>query len=179
MSINRRAFFKAAAAAPIAATFAVNGSAAAATVAAPTLGVAPAAFEYPWVWRLSLDGGETYIEDFDSREQALEYAASYEGAIVAECKSQDFDLRIDFDDLYSAMEGRNQDNIGEGEFIEPTREQEFELENAVNAVISAWAERHKINRTAWLFAGVRNEIKVSAPPVTALSADTPANRGEG
>ena len=154
---------------------------------------------YPWVWRMSTDGGYTFNDEYASKDEACAALAKMgyssatpippqntdsddapsglfqhfktdspkmvgheEHAVIAECKCQDFDLRINANDLIESMANNNDDRIGEGDFINPTPEQEKELEDSVNAVISAWAEKHDINQTSWTFAGVRNQIRATA-----------------
>jgi hypothetical protein len=159
MTISRRAFVKTAGAAATVAIPAV----AAVEPTAMVDGVAglAAAPKHPFKWWVSVDG-ETYHDQCETREEAVEIAKGYGKATIAECRQADFDLRITDDDIYSVLEAANEEAIGDGDFIEWTREQGEELEREVNAVISAWAARHNINRTAWLFGAVRNEEKIVA-----------------
>ncbi|WP_018265506.1 hypothetical protein [Methylosinus sp. LW4] len=161
--VSRRAF--------LGATATVAGAAALPTAAAAEqiaslAGVAPLKpiSEYPFRWWVSFDGGEVFTEDFKTREEAIAYAEASGGGTIAECQQRDFDLYLTDDDIFEALHGHNEDAIGEGEFIEWTAEQGRELEREVNAVIAAWAERHKINSTAWQFAAVRNSEKIEGLP---------------
>ena len=179
MDIDRRALFRGAgmAAAAVAAGLSVAGRATTATATlVDGVGAATKA-QYPYVWWLSRDGGEEFIETFASKEEALA-ALAMEGdgcdAVIAECQQQDFDLRVSDDDLFEAMQSSNEEAIGEGEFIEWTPEQGAELEREVNAVIKAWAARHKINRHAWQFADTRNHIRATDLPAAKITADAAA-----
>lgn len=160
--VSRRAFLGAAAAA--AGTAAVPTAAAAEQIAS-LAGVAPlqpiaAAPAYPFRWWVSFDGGEVFSDDFATREEAVAYAEGSGGGMNAECQQGDFDLDLRADDIYEALRENNEEAIGEGDFIDWPLEQGQELEREVNAVIAAWAERHKINRTAWLFAATRNHEEI-------------------
>lgn len=160
--MNRRSFFKA-----ISAVTAACGMPAKAAFVGPLVGatfVAPEA-TYPWTWMISLDGGYTFDNyEFKNKDAAVAYMAKLpeyeqEDAVVAECKQQDFDLRINFDWLLDYLRDQNADQIGDGDFISVSDEQGEELEQEVNAVIEAWAVRHNLYRTAWTFAGTRNHIR--------------------
>ncbi|WP_245291607.1 hypothetical protein [Methylosinus sp. R-45379] len=120
---------------------------------------------------MSLDRGDSYSEEFETREQAAAVARGYGGATIAECQEQDFDLTIDFDDIHELLYCRNETQIGEGDFITCTREQGDELAREINATIDAWTERHRINRTAWTFGAVRNEEYINPPKETEASAN--------
>jgi len=142
-------------AAPVGATPAVNDLLAAAMHPIKPLP------ELPWRWWISNDG-ETFHTDEDSRDAILRHA-ELDGGHIIEARQKWFDLYVDGDDLYSAMEGHNETEIGEGDFISPTDEQLKELADAVNRVISAWADKHKLNEVAWQFGETRNRELVSPP----------------
>ncbi len=123
---------------------------------------------FPWTWRISTDGGYEFTEEYASKDEAIAALLHYDyndtNVVIAECKEQEFDLRITGDEIIDLMLNNNEDIIGEGEFISVTPEQEKELEDAVNAAISAWDKKHGINTTAWQFAGTRNHIRATDLP---------------
>jgi hypothetical protein len=162
-TVSRRDFMRAAAAASTAAALPATAAADQLLSISGVAGNLKPAAEYPFDWWVSCDGGEVYRERFATREAAVECARRYGGAAIAECRQQDFDLTIDDDELYELMQSRNEERIGDGDFVEWTREQGEELAREVNAVIAAWAERHKINRPAWTFAEVRNFEEIAPP----------------
>ena len=160
--MDRRSFFKA-----IGAVAAACGLPVKAATPTATLGAAMKP-GYPWTWMLSLDGGYTFDDHmgFTSKDEALTMMsglADYDrdDAVIAECKQQDFDLRINFDWLLDYLRDQNDDLIGEGDFISVSDEQGEELEREINAVIEEWATRHNLYRTAWTFAGTRNHVRAA------------------
>lgn len=158
-SLSRRFFLKAGSIAAAIGLLPTTSSA-----AAPVAGqrAVAAAKAYPFRWCVSFDGGELFSADFDTKEEAIAYAQSCRGGgLIAECRQQDFDLRISGDMLYDLLQDANYDLIGEGDFIDATREQLGELEDAVNRVIHEWACKHKVNRTAWQFGEVRNREEIA------------------
>ena len=166
VDLNRRKFLQsgslgvAAASLPVAAATVTlaQGTALLGEAAAPL--AVKTVVKYPFRWWVSHDG-ETYFDECETREEAVAIAANYRGgALIAECQQQDFDLRIDGWGLYELMQESNSELIGEGDFIDASSEQIDELENAVNAVIAAWAEKHRLNRAAWQFAETRNKEKI-------------------
>lgn len=112
---------------------------------------------------MSFDGGEIFYDEFATREEAVAYAEDCGGGTIAECQQRDYNLYITDDDIYEAMRGHNEEAIGEGDFVEWSAEQGEELARKVNAVIAAWAEKHKINRTAWQFAATRDRETIEPP----------------
>ena len=158
--MDRRSFFKAIGAVAAACGMPVKAAPAA------TLGAALKA-EYPWTWMLSLDGGYTFDDmGFTSKDEALTMMSGLsdydrDGAVIAECKQQDFDLRMNFDCLLDTLRDQNDDLIGEGDFISVSDEQGEELEREINAVIEAWATRNNLYRTAWTFAGTQNHVRAA------------------
>ena len=153
MKSSRRSFLKGAAAIPVVAAVGVGGAIEAATPA-----VAAAVPAYPFQWWFSYDGGELFTENFDTKEAALAFLKHEGEGMIAECQQQDFDLRLDAYDILERLSEGNEELIGEGEFIEPNKEQMADLENSVNAAIDAWAIRNKISLTAWTFGEVRNQV---------------------
>ena len=128
---------------------------------APAVAVpAAAAPSYPWQWWFSYDGGDVYTEWFETKEEAIEHARNSGGGLVAECQQQDFHLRVEGDTILEILDGQNEEAIGEGDGIECTSEQADDLGKTVSDAIEAWAQKHKINLTAWTFGGVRNKIEV-------------------
>lgn len=149
-----------------------GGAAAVAAVAAPyVLGaeaavaveIAPAAVAaaYPWEWWFSYDG-YNYCENFKSKESALKYLKYTGEGMIGECQQQDFDLTIDACEILERLQESNEDTIGEGDFLDYTREQENDLGEMLTRTLEAWVRKHKIKTTAWTFGGVRNEIKAEA-----------------
>jgi hypothetical protein len=112
------------------------------------------------------DGGEVYHTDCNTREEAIEVAKQYGGGLIAECQQQDFDLGLTGDDIIECLYGQNEGAVGEGDFIECTREQCKDLGDMVTDAILAWAEKHKISLTAWTFEVVRNKETVVVEPVS-------------
>ncbi len=158
-NLSRRFFLKASS---IAAAIGLmpTTSSAAAPVAGQVATVAAKA--HPFRWWVSGDGGELFSAEFDTKEEAIAHAQSCRGGgLIAECQQQDFDLRVSGDMLYELLQDANYDLIGEGDFIDATSEQLGELEDAVNRVIHEWAERHKLDLTAWQFGEVRNREEIA------------------
>jgi hypothetical protein len=159
MKPSRRTFIAGAATLPIAASMKPE-----ATISAAPDGIAAAPLpspyaEYPWRWMVSHDD-YSFCEDFETLQEALEFARSEGAEVVAECVMQDFSLDFDGDDVLEALLGRNEELIGEGEFIDATKEQRDDLGNMVTAAIEAWAVKHRISLTAWTFGGMRNKQRV-------------------
>ena len=164
MKISRRLLLAGAGAAASAAAVPVAALPAAPAVATDLLALAMQPIQplpdLPWSWWTSDPfDGDTYQNEADTREEALENLA-LEGGHIIEARQQWFDLSVSGDDLYEAMMGHNDDAIGEGDFIEATDEQLKELADAVNLVIAAWADKHKLNDVAWRFAETRNREKI-------------------
>jgi hypothetical protein len=159
MKPSRRAFIASAAALPVAAAVPAGTSLSAAPdgLALPPT---PSPYtEYPWRWMVSRDD-YSFGEDFDTLEKALEFARAEGAEVVAECQMQDFSLELDGDDVLEALLGRNDELIGEGEFIDATKEQQDDLGKMVTAAIEAWAIKHRISLTAWTFGDMRNRQRV-------------------
>lgn len=147
-----------------------GGAVAVATVATPyilgaeaavAVGIAPAvpvAAAYPWEWWFSYDG-YSYYESFKSKEGALEYLKDTGEGMIAECQRQDFDLTIDACEILERLQESNEDTIGDGDFLDYTREQENDLGEMLTRTMKEWVRKHKIKTTAWTFGDVRNEIK--------------------
>ena len=154
MKSSRRAFLKGAAAIPVVAAVGIGG---AIEVATPAVAAVPA---YPFQWWFSYDGGELFTENFDTKEAALAFLKHEGEGMIAECQQQDFDLRLDAYEILETLSNNNEELIGEGEFIEPNKEQMDDLEKSVNAAIDAWAVRNKISLTAWTFGEVRNQVEI-------------------
>lgn len=155
MQASRRTFLKGAAAVPVAASIGIAG---AAEMASPAVAVAASA-AYPFRWWFSYDGGELFSEEFSSKEHAVAFLEREGCGMIAECQQQDFDLRMDADYILEHLAEANEELIGEGDFIDPNKEQIADLEKSVNDAIAAWAARHKIGTTAWTFGEVRNKIE--------------------
>ena len=155
MKSSRRTFLKCAAAIPVAATIGIASVAEAATPA-----VVAALPVYPFQWWFSYDGGELFTENFDTKEVALAFLQHEGEGMIAECQQQDFDLRLDAYEILETLSNNNEELIGDGEFIEPNKEQMDDLEKSVNAAIDAWAIRNKISLTAWTFGEVRNQVEI-------------------
>jgi hypothetical protein len=161
MKPSRRAFIASAAAFPIAAAVPAGSSLSAVPngLAAPPT---PSPHtEYPWRWMVSHDD-YSFGEDFDTLEKALEYARIEGAEVVAECQLQDFSLELDGDDVLEVLLGRNAELIREGEFIDPTKEQQDDLGKMVTTAIEAWAVKHRISLTAGALGGMRNRQRVDA-----------------
>jgi hypothetical protein len=165
MKPSRRAFLATAAALP-AATAVLSAPAVAALPLEPATPVLTPYTEYPWRWMVSHDD-YSFSEDFETLEKALEFARIEGAEVVAECKMQDFSLGMEGGDVLEALLGQNEDRIGEGEFLECTREQEKDLGAMVTAAIEAWAVKHRISLTAWSFEDIRNRQRVDAMPAAA------------
>lgn len=151
---NRRAFIKAAIAAPLAVKLPVIDA-----VAEPLPAVAAAPI-HPWQWWFSYDGGEVYSEQFESMEAALKFLKSEGEGHIAECRQQDFDMELTGDTVFEALLGQNEEIIGEGNFLDgATSEQVDDLGRMVSAAIQAWVQKHNIDLTAWQFAGTRNKVE--------------------
>lgn len=166
---NRRELLLGAAAAIPAATtlMGVSGVADGEIAAAATPALMPYT-EHPFKWWVGIDG-EIFTDDFDTREEAIEFARKNEYGHVAECCQQDFSLDIGGDEILEVLYGHNEEIMGEdSEFIACTPEQERDLGNMVTAAIEAWAVKHKIDITAWAFGEMRNRVDLSelAPPPT-------------
>lgn len=161
METSRRTMLKAAVVIPAAALTAGAGTAAAAAAdAAPT--VLTPYKDYPWRWWAGY--GDIFYECFETKEEAIEYAKGSEYPLVAECQAQDFSLKVDGDEILEMLYGRNEDAMNEdGEFLTVTPEQEKDLGRAVTAAIEAWAVRNKIDIRAWMFGGIRNEVRIEPP----------------
>jgi len=153
MATTRRAILKGVAAAPavaIASKLAVTETVAAA-LPLP---------EYPYEWMFSGDGGEIFGEIFDTKEQALQHLAREGYGMIAECQRQDYDLELDGHSIIEMIDGQNEERMGdEGCSVDATKEQTEDLGKMVSATIEAWANKHNINRTAWAFGHVRNNIE--------------------
>lgn len=164
MKPSRRGFLKAAVAVPAAMTI---GAASIVPVAATPLPAVVSA--KPFEWWYSYDGGELFVETFNTRDQAMAHLKSCGEGMIAECQRQDFDLSMDGDTILEALYGQNEDRMNEdGDFLEPSGEQIAELGDVVTAAIYAWAEKHKINKEAWIFGEVRNHVEIKKPkPVKA------------
>lgn len=164
---DRRAILKSMAAAPAVFVSAATACPIVSGEAVPSI-AAPVTAGYPFKWRFSLDGSETFSEDFDSREAAEDAARSalsgfgYSHATLAECQVQDFDMSVDAQWLLEHLHGNNEDIIGDGDFISPSDEQAADLEVMVNAAIDAWVKKHGIDLRAWKFAATRNHEDVHA-----------------
>jgi hypothetical protein len=158
MQTNRRDLLKVAAVAPIAAGIASVPTTLVAETAAPV-----AAIQHPWAWYVTHDQ-EVYHLAGDTMAQAIEYAKRCGYGYVAECQKQDWDFRVDGDELLEMLQGRNEDRMGEDyEFIECTKEQERDLGAMVTAAVNAWVKKHGIKTTAWAFGDMRNETKIEQP----------------
>jgi hypothetical protein len=157
MKPSRRAFIAVGVAAPIAAAIPA--------VDVVTLPIEPPTpvqtpyTEYPWRWMVSSDD-YSYSEEFETFAKAIEHAKAVGAEIVAECQMQDFYLGVTGDDVLEMLQGQNEDLIGEGEFIEATKEQADDLGKMVTEAIEHWAVKHRISLTAWTFAGVRNKQRL-------------------
>lgn len=68
---------------------------------------------------------------------------------VQQADTQDYCLSMAGCDVIEELYGQNEDLIGEGDFIEPTPEQERDLGKMVTAAIYAWVEKHNIDTKAW------------------------------
>lgn len=158
MKPSRRAFIAAAAAAPIATSVPVAVAETAPPIE-PPIPVQTPYVDYPWRWMVSNDD-YSYTEEFDTLAKALEHAHAVGAEFVAECQMQDFYLAVSGSDVLEMLQGQNEDLIGEGEFIDATREQEADLGKMVTEAIETWAIKHKISLTAWTFAGVRNKQRL-------------------
>lgn len=163
MRPTRRAFLKTAAALPVA------GAAASVATVAPvpiieapwTPALLPA---YPFRWYFSYEG-EIYHDEFDTKEEALRALAGYGRGLIAECQRQDYDLSLDGNTVLEALEGQNEEAIGEGEFLDSvTNEQVRDLGTMVSDAIDAWVRKHKIDTSAWSFGAVRNQIYAVESP---------------
>lgn len=163
MNKDRRAFFRFAAAAPVAIATAaitppVGGSnAAAAPVATPYT-------DYKWQWGVT-DDNETFHAMFDTFDEAYSFAQSAGYEFIAECLPQDFSLRIHGDDVVDWLNDNNEESIGEDGGIVCTDAQAQDLGAMVTAAIEAWAVKHQIDIRAWCFAATRNATKVIAQPI--------------
>ncbi|UGY15257.1 twin-arginine translocation signal domain-containing protein [Bradyrhizobium septentrionale] len=159
---TRRDLFKVGAAAAAAVALPSSGPVVAGELVEPAVAVAPATpyATYPWRWWISLDG-ESFIEEFDTEAEAIKAAKGYgEKAIVAECQQQDFSLHVYGSDVIEMLYQNNEEDIGDGEFFDCTKEQSDELGQVVTAAIEAWAAKHKLNLTAWTFGQTRNRTEI-------------------
>ncbi|WP_439398456.1 twin-arginine translocation signal domain-containing protein [Bradyrhizobium sp. PMVTL-01] len=160
---TRRTFLKAGGAIAAAAITPLPASSAEPTLVigeAAATAVSPYA-EYPWMWWVSLDG-ETFISEFETKEEALKEALGYgEPAMVAECIQQDFSLDVYGSEVLEMLQMNNEELIGEGEFLDCTSEESDDLGKMVTATIEAWAAKHKINLTAWTFGATRNRTAIN------------------
>ena len=117
--------------------------------------------EYPWKWWIG-NSREIYAEYFDTREDAMEAAHANEYKHIAECRQQDFDLRVDADRVLEDLYCQNEDRVNEdGDFIDCTPEQCDDLSKMLTETMRVWALKHGINTTAWMFGDVRNENSLS------------------
>lgn len=121
-----------------------------------------AAPKYEYHWRVSFNRGEAYGNPHPSKESAAAEARASDGGLIAECLQQDFDLHLmDGDSILDMLADNNEERVSDdGDFIEATLEQRRDLAAMVDAAIAAWAEKHAINTTAYMFADVRNEEQI-------------------
>lgn len=120
---------------------------------------------YPYKWRVSLDGGEVYNEEYETREEAAKAALEQGGGIVAECKQQEYNFEVAGYEVVDLLANQNEELAGEDGFdLNLTPEQERELGEVVTQAIQEWAYRHKLDVTAWQFADVRSQELVGIDP---------------
>ena len=167
--MNRRTFFKAIGAVAAACGLPVKAATPVVATTVPDAVVAPT---YPWRWWVGYDE-EIYREDFATREEAIAYAKRCDFAYVAECQQQDFSLEIEADDVLDRLADWQYDLIGEGDFIDTTKEQRADLSDRLTRVMYEWARDHNICLTAWSFGGLRNRERVDAPEPAIRGGDAP------
>ena len=153
---TRRGILKATAALPVAAVLPATTQATP-EVLPTTNAIVPGITRtiHPWRWWVSYDQ-EVCYEGFDTREEAVEYAKHSEYPYVLECKQQDFSLELDADEILEMLYDHQYDLVGEGEFIESTKEERKDLSERLTKVMYEWATEHRISLTAWSFAASRN-----------------------
>lgn len=157
MKPSRRAFIAAGAALPAASIIPTSAVSAESALPDP---LPPTPYtEYPWRWMVSHDD-YMFSEDFETAAEAIKYAIAEGGGYIAECQMQDYRLDVDGDSVIEMLLGQNEDLIGEGEFLDPNREQTADLGKMVTEAIERWAVKHKISLTAWSFGDIRNRQKV-------------------
>jgi secreted PhoX family phosphatase len=155
MRMYRRAFLKGCAAVPLTAAIGVDATIAAAPSAAAA-GYAAMLPAHPWRWWFRYSGwgyDEVFIKQFDTKEAAMEYLSRKGDGVIAECQRQDFDLTLDGESVFEMLMGQN-----EG-IIDASEEDVKDLGVMVSDAIEAWVRKHKIDVSACIFGGVRNEIK--------------------
>lgn len=167
MSTSRRTFLKTAAAIP--AVSIIGGAPSHVAAAASPAADIPVAVAtaYPFRWWVSSDGGEMFHTECETRDEAIREARGYGGSIIAECQQQDFDLGLTGDNVIEQLYSQNEEIIGDGDFIQCTKEQTKDLGDMVTAAILAWADKHNIHTTAWTFGDVRNREEIGEGPIVA------------
>jgi hypothetical protein len=167
-AISRRNFIQAGAAASAASVIPATALAKAAVLpskAAEDIIAANTIKTRPYIWHVSLDGGYIYNEKCDSREEAVAIAQKYHGgATIAECQYQDYCIDLDSETIFDMLRERNEELIGEGEFIDCTTKQANDLGAMVSEAIANWVEKHNIDITAWQFGDTRNQENIPEMP---------------
>jgi hypothetical protein len=115
---------------------------------------------YVFEWFVSYDG-EVYYEGFATRDEAERYAKQCGYSLIAECKPQDFDIRIYGGDIIERLNEDNYELIGEDDGIICTSEQEGDLTKMLTRAFEAWVVKHNIDIRAWSFDTVRNQTAVA------------------
>ena len=161
MQVSRRRLLTGAAIAPVAAAAAMLPTALVPTMTESAVAaVVQSPPKYPWKWWVGYSD-EIYNEAFDTKEDAMAEAEESEYGFIAECRQQDFNLRIDGGSILEDLYNQNEECVNEdGDFIVCTDEQSKDLGDMLSATMLAWVEKHNINVTAWMFGGVRNEIQL-------------------
>lgn len=119
-----------------------------------------------WEWYVTQSEERWLQADATTRDEAVAFGRDeYNGESFMVCEATKGE--IDFEvDVLNELEGINEDRVdpdGDGVFMNPPNlEQEKELSRLVGETIKAWAEKHDLCPTGWVFVEQRNEETIPA-----------------
>jgi len=112
---------------------------------------------FPFKWWYSPDDEGVFDDLCATKEEALRLLAEQGQGLIAECRPQEYDLRISGSCILDFLYDQNCDKTYES-FLETTPDEVNDLGDMVSAAVEAWAKKHAIDTVAWAFAETRNII---------------------
>lgn len=174
MTMSRRAFLRSAAVGPAVAIVATSGAVqAAAAISVDSAIAALKPIEFPF--RYWVGDGERFGCDFDTLEQAVEYAIGEGSPVVLRARQFEVPWQICDGDVEAMLEHMHEwaneeygdgDGNGDEVTLDYTSEQRDELVREIAEIFDAWRARHGLRNTAWQFDREgQEEHRVTVPPV--------------